>query len=314
MYLATGEKCNYNSTLKRRESLGYSDHCLRVAEAACGCGAEKSRDVLSCARDGQPSSCRTKDMREALFTKMEELPEEIDTVLLAMGLCGGSVSERPLPVRLIMPKVDDCITLLMHTDDTWYPNLKKGGHLYLTDTVNGKLSVPNIRRDLVEKYGEKKGLRIFAIWFDSYRSVDIIDTGVYDCRSDRYLEMARENAELIDCDLCYVGAAISYWKNWLRQMGSAVPDCRKGRIYETRILSHEYQHTISPGGPRFGAYRAEYGRRAAVYVAADREKRRYESGSRAPDPFPSAAGRAGRGRAGETGKHTEKTCGRNFTG
>ncbi len=145
-----------------------------------------------------------KDMREALFTKMEELPEEIDTVLLAMGLCGGSVSERPLPVRLIMPKVDDCITLLMHTDDTWYPNLKKGGHLYLTDTVNGKLSVPNIRRDLVEKYGEKKGLRIFAIWFDSYRSVDIIDTGVYDCRSDSYLEMARENAELIDCDLCYV--------------------------------------------------------------------------------------------------------------
>ena len=51
-----------------------------------------------------------KDMREALFAKMEQLPEDADTVLLAMGLCGGSVSERPLPVRLVMPRVDDCIT------------------------------------------------------------------------------------------------------------------------------------------------------------------------------------------------------------
>ena len=53
-----------------------------------------------------------------------------------MGLCGGSVSDIPLPRNIVIPKVDDCITLLMHTDDRWYANLKKCGHLYLTCAEN----------------------------------------------------------------------------------------------------------------------------------------------------------------------------------
>lgn len=145
-----------------------------------------------------------KEMRTAVFEAMGKLPEEVDTVLLSMGLCGGSVSERPLPVKVVMPKVDDCITLLMHTDDRWYPNLKEGGHLYLTDTVDGNLSVEDIRRRLVERYGEKKGLLVFEMWFDSYKSVDIIDTGAYDCYGRDYVARAKANADLICCPICYV--------------------------------------------------------------------------------------------------------------
>lgn len=148
-----------------------------------------------------------KEMRAAVFDLMGKLPGDVDTVLLSMGLCGGSVSERPLPVRVVMPKVDDCITLLMHTDDQWYPNLKEGGHLYLTDTVEDTLSVKNIRKRLIERYGEKKGLMVFDVWFDSYKSVDIIDTGVYDCYSDEYVASAKSNAALIDCPICYVNGS-----------------------------------------------------------------------------------------------------------
>ena len=143
-------------------------------------------------------------MRAAVFEAMKNLPEQVDTVLLSMGLCGGSVSERPLPVRVIMPKVDDCITLLMHTDEKWHPNLKRSGHMYLTDTVDSDLSIINIRNRLVERYGEKKGLMVFDIWFESYQSVDIIDTGVYDCYSSDYVTRAKANADLIQCPICYV--------------------------------------------------------------------------------------------------------------
>ncbi|MFR1722154.1 DUF1638 domain-containing protein [Emergencia timonensis] len=145
-----------------------------------------------------------KEMRAAVFEAMENLPEQVDTVLLSMGLCGGSVSERPLPVRVVMPKVDDCITLLMHTDEKWHPNLKRSGHMYLTDTVDSDLSIINIRNRLVERYGEKKGLMVFDIWFESYKSVDIIDTGVYDCYSGDYVTRAKANADLIQCPICYV--------------------------------------------------------------------------------------------------------------
>ncbi len=143
-----------------------------------------------------------KDMRAKLFETLENLPEDVDLVLLSMGLCGGSVSERPLPVKLVMPKVDDCITLLLHLGDDWYPNLKEGGHLYLTDKRD--LSVESVYDSVIEKYGEKKGKRIFEIWFDSYRSVDIIDTGVYDSYAPEYLEAAKRSADLIDCPICHV--------------------------------------------------------------------------------------------------------------
>lgn len=145
-----------------------------------------------------------KDMRAKLFKTMRTLPESVDLVLLSMGMCGGSAAKEPFPVKTVMPKVDDCITLLLHTDDRWFPNLKKGGHLYLTDKIQGDLSVWNIRENLIEQYGEKKGLRIFDIWFDSYKSVDIIDTGVYDSYDKEYLRIAEEEAAMINCPVCHV--------------------------------------------------------------------------------------------------------------
>lgn len=143
-------------------------------------------------------------MRESVFEHMSALPGAVDTVLLAMGLCGGSVSDQPLPKRTVIPKVDDCITLLLHKDESWHANLKECGHLYLTDTVDGNLSVENIRDRLFERYGEKKGRMVFDIWFAAYRSVDIIDTGVYDCYSDQYIKSTERNADLIHCPVCYV--------------------------------------------------------------------------------------------------------------
>lgn len=145
-----------------------------------------------------------KDMRAKLFETMGTLPESVDLVLLSMGMCGGSAAKEPFPVKTVMPKVDDCITLLLHTDDRWFPNLKKGGHLYLTDKIQGDLSVRNIRENLIEQYGEKKGLRIFDIWFDSYKSVDVIDTGVYDSYDKEYLRIAEAEAAMINCPVCHV--------------------------------------------------------------------------------------------------------------
>lgn len=145
-----------------------------------------------------------KDMRAALWETMEGMDEDVDQVLIAMGLCGGSVSELPLPQNIVIPKVDDCITMLMHTDEQWYPNLKQSGHMYFADDIDGKLSVPKIYVDLLEKYGEKKGKRIFDLWFESYRYVDIIDTGYYDCYDEDYIRKAEEAAELIHSQVQYV--------------------------------------------------------------------------------------------------------------
>ena len=143
-------------------------------------------------------------MNEAVFEAIAGLPAQVDTVLLAMGLCGGSVSGRPFPRRTVIPKVDDCITLLLHKDQTWHPNLKACGHFYLTDTLEGRLSIGNMHRRLTEEYGEEDGGDIFHMWFANYKSVDIIDTGAYPCRSAAYVEKAKRQAALVNCPLTYV--------------------------------------------------------------------------------------------------------------
>ena len=66
---------------------------------------------------------------EALHT----IPESSDTVLVAMGFCGGSWKDIDTEKRIVIPKVDDCITLMLHTDDSPHFNLKQATHLYMRD-------------------------------------------------------------------------------------------------------------------------------------------------------------------------------------
>ncbi|MGN0267723.1 MAG: DUF1638 domain-containing protein [Lachnospiraceae bacterium] len=145
-----------------------------------------------------------KKMREQLIGILEGLSPEIDTVLVAMGFCGGSWEAIPAEKRVVIPKVDDCITLLLHTDDTWYPNLKKAGHMYLRDSDTEEYSLETMQRNLCMQYGGMNGSMIFNSMFANYTNVDIIDTGVYDCYSEEYVIQAQRNADLIRGILDYV--------------------------------------------------------------------------------------------------------------
>lgn len=137
------------------------------------------------------------------FLAMEQLPEEIDTVLLGLGVCGGASVGWTFPRRTIMPKVDDCITLLMHTDEKFHYNLKEVGHFYLTENRD-LMSIEQMEQDLVLKYGERRAKRVMKVWFDAYKSVDIVDTGVYDCYSKEYVERAKRESAIINVPYQYV--------------------------------------------------------------------------------------------------------------
>ena len=67
-----------------------------------------------------------KEMRLQIITALNSFGANIDTVLVAMGFCGGSWMEVPTDKRVVIPRVDDCITLLLHTDNTPAANLKNG--------------------------------------------------------------------------------------------------------------------------------------------------------------------------------------------
>lgn len=145
-----------------------------------------------------------KQMRSHILKALDDLHADCDTVLVAMGYCGGSWNHIPITRRVVMPKVDDCITLLLHTNDTPHTNLKKVGHMYFRDCDTGPYSIESMKEEICRTYGMEFGTSIFGSWFQNYTSADIIDTGVYDCYSEEYVADVQKNVDLIRCSLGYV--------------------------------------------------------------------------------------------------------------
>ena len=108
------------------------------------------------------------------------------------------------PLRVVAPRADDCITILLNTDGAPHENLKEPGHIYIRDTDTGRYSLEGLRESVCERYGREHGLALFDKWFASYTHADIIDTGTYDSRAEDFLAQARRGAEITRCELRHV--------------------------------------------------------------------------------------------------------------
>lgn len=140
-------------------------------------------------------------MRERILEEISKLPKEYDTILVAMGFCGGSWREVVTDRRVVIPRIDDCISILLTIDDEWEPNRKAMGCMYMTDNDNEEMTLPSLMDSYVAKYGEKKGQLLFDMMFAGYKKVSVIDTGVYDSYDPDYLAYAQRAADLIDGEL-----------------------------------------------------------------------------------------------------------------
>lgn len=148
-------------------------------------------------------------MKKEIAKLIENLPLEVDTILVAMGFCGGVWDHVSFEKRIVIPRVDDCVSMLLHKDDVYHPNLKETGHLYLYENNPADFSALSLMRDYSEMdmdpvlVGMDKEM-LFHMWFDNYRYMDIIDTGMNDCYSEEYASAAQENADQIGAVLDYV--------------------------------------------------------------------------------------------------------------
>jgi hypothetical protein len=108
--------------------------------------------------------------------------EEAGDILLMFGVCGNSVlglvSNNS---RLIMPLVDDCISLFLGGNDSRKALEKSGASYYLT---RGYLkNEKNIWKEYLytlDKYGPEKAKMIYDALLHNYTRLIMIDTGAYD--------------------------------------------------------------------------------------------------------------------------------------
>ena len=168
-----------------------------AAQKACGTGY----DVILLDREYH---AEPKDMKNYIVSVLNGLPDEADTVLFAMGLCGGSLDGITCKKRTVIPRVDDCVTLVMTTSDEFKASTKEPGHMYLFgDGLNG-FSIRSIYEKLLSDYDEETAQIVFDMYFENYRYLDVIETGIYDSRAPEFTASAREDAERIGAELGYV--------------------------------------------------------------------------------------------------------------
>ena len=150
-------------------------------------------------------------MKRVVGACIRNLPEDADTVLVAMGFCGGVWDHVTFDRRIVIPRVDDCVTLLLHTDDNYHSNLKEPGCLYIYENDPEDFSALTLLRDDAAAEKEYAGISremLYHFWFGQYHTMNIIDTGLNDCYSVEYVQAAQDYADRINASLGYTGGSI----------------------------------------------------------------------------------------------------------
>lgn len=107
--------------------------------------------------------------------------DNVDTILLLFGYCGNSLlGIKSDKVKLVLPKVDDCIPLLLGSCEIRKNISKEMGTYFLT---KGWLDYENnlIKEyeRCIERYGQARTSKIMKIMLGHYKRFMLIDTGAY---------------------------------------------------------------------------------------------------------------------------------------
>lgn len=145
-----------------------------------------------------------KVMKQKIIEEEAGMPKTVDTVLVAMGFCGGSWDHVVFSRKTVIPRVDDCVSLLLQKTDAYVPNLKQMGHMYMVEVDPDDFDMERLFTDIPEEYQGFDAEELYRMFFGNYGYLDIVDTGLNDCYSEEYAIKAQKNADLMDAALDYV--------------------------------------------------------------------------------------------------------------
>lgn len=107
---------------------------------------------------------------------------------------------------MVIPRVDDCVSLLLHTDDGYHPNLKETGHLYMYEKDPDSFLIETMMGEcpVDEEYKTLDTDTLSQMFFSGCRHLDIVDTGFNDCYTEEYAIKAQVQADKLHAALDYV--------------------------------------------------------------------------------------------------------------
>ncbi|MDT3699916.1 MAG: DUF1638 domain-containing protein [Thermincola sp.] len=107
--------------------------------------------------------------------------DNTDTILMAFGFCGnGLLGIKARKARLIIPRADDCITLMLGSYEVRKKVQKEVGTYFLTKGwLEYERNIISEYEGCVLRYGQARALRVMKIMLNHYRRLMVIDTKAY---------------------------------------------------------------------------------------------------------------------------------------
>lgn len=148
---------------------------------------------------------------EKLRARLQQVLDDVDAdtgrVLLGFGFCGNAmVGLQSRGLELVIPRVDDCITLMLGNLE----RRRQYGKTYFMTRgwLDGEQNIWNEYQYTIKKYGEERGRKIYDMMLGQYETLGVLDTGAYDL--DALLEETRGIAEKLGLQHQVLPASVDY--------------------------------------------------------------------------------------------------------
>ncbi len=137
------------------------------------------------------------------------------TILLVFGYCGSSLQGvSSASSRLILPRVDDCIALLLGSSKK-RQNVaeEKTTYFFTAGWLKHERSLVQEYEYALEKYGRERALELMEMMLKHYERFLLINTGAYDLTP--YLEQVKELASLLGLECQVLGGSLRLFRKLL---------------------------------------------------------------------------------------------------
>ena len=156
---------------------------LIACPAVLGELADGATSHVDCRRLEPRLHLNVERLREALAEAVAEADEPGATIVLGFGLCSRSVlGLRTEHATLVVPRVDDCIAMLLGSNEAFAAEFEKApGSYYLAKAYLEECdTVLSDHEKLIEKRGAERAEYMMGLMLKDYTRLVLIDTGRYD--------------------------------------------------------------------------------------------------------------------------------------
>lgn len=181
---------------------------VRLAMEQCACPWELK--VLQQNNHDVPGKLRQNIQKEL------DAITDADRVLLAFTVCGGAtVGLRTGDFEMVIPRVDDCLSLLMGSMERRRAATEGGFGLFVTEGwMNHENNTEAELQRIRQKYPPERAKKVIEAMYGNFDSLNVIDTGAYD--PEEILPRTRELARQLGLKHRVVEGTTSYLQRLLQ--------------------------------------------------------------------------------------------------